>query len=174
MITESPDINNRMLNTPVVAPIQHPATQSNTDQPNTAQSNATKSNATLNPTTLNPATLNPATPSNARPKSKVLEENTASNLGAVNHTLEEQDEDQSSSALSSEKLDELLDEINKTMYSMNKLLKFEVNDKTEDLVVRVINTDTDQVIRQYPSEEVLKRKEQLLAGELTEFSVQVD
>lgn len=77
-------------------------------------------------------------------------------------------------ALFSEELEGVLDEINNTLYSMNKSLKFEVSDKTDDLIVRVINTDTDQVIRQYPSEEVLKRKEQLLEGETTAFNARVD
>ena len=77
-------------------------------------------------------------------------------------------------ALSADELREMLDEINSTLYSMNKSLRFEVHDKTDDLIVRVVNTRTDEVIRQYPSEEVLERKERLLQGETSAFSARVD
>lgn len=77
-------------------------------------------------------------------------------------------------ALSADELREILDEINSTLYSMNKSLRFEVHEKTDDLIVRVVNTRTDKVIRQYPSEEVLERKERLLQGETSAFSARVD
>lgn len=98
----------------------------------------------------------------------------STNIENTKKTLQGAEEEEKTDALSPEELGELLDEINNTLYSMNKSLKFEVSDKTDDLIVRVINTDTDQVIRQYPSEEVLKRKEQLLEGETTAFNARVD
>lgn len=76
--------------------------------------------------------------------------------------------------LAADELRDMLDDINNALYSMNKSLKFEIHDKTEDLIVRVINTRTDEVIRQYPSEEVLERKERLLQGETSAFSTRVD
>lgn len=75
--------------------------------------------------------------------------------------------------LSAEELRAMLDEINSALYSQNRALKFEINDKTEDLVVRVMNTKTDEVIRQYPSEEVLALRARLLEGETQFFSTQV-
>ena len=110
-------------------------------------------------------------------------------LGAVNSTpasthlaspkpaeeqAEKQTEEDKAAAASADELNTVLDEINNSLYSMNRALRFEINDTTEDLVVRVVNTDTDQIIHQYPSEEVIKRKERLLEGEVSGFSVRVD
>ncbi|MBE0508142.1 MAG: flagellar protein FlaG [Marinospirillum sp.] len=95
---------------------------------------------------------------------------------AKEHAAEskEQQQDQTSiKPLSAEELRDMLDEINSALYSQNRALKFELNDKTEDLVVRVMNTKTDEVIRQYPSEEVLALKARLMDGETQFFSTQV-
>lgn len=75
--------------------------------------------------------------------------------------------------ISAAELREILDEINSALYSYNRALKFELNDKTEDLVVRVMNTKTDEIIRQYPSEEILAQRARLLEGETHFFSAQV-
>lgn len=76
-------------------------------------------------------------------------------------------------ALSVGELQEILNEINSALYSQNRSLKFDIHDKTDDLVVRVWNTKTDEVIRQYPSEEVLARRARLLEGDTQSFSTQV-
>ena len=76
--------------------------------------------------------------------------------------------------LNADELKDVLDEVNNLLYSMNRALRFEVHEKTEDLVVRVVNTKTDEVIRQYPREEVIERREKLLQGELGAFSTRID
>lgn len=98
----------------------------------------------------------------------------ASPKPAEEQTTEEQTTEEDKAAVSAGELNTVLDEINNSLYSMNRALRFEINDTTEDLVVRVVNTDTDQIIHQYPSEEVIKRKERLLEGEVSGFSVRVD
>ena len=98
----------------------------------------------------------------------------ASPKPAEEQTTEEQTTEEDKAAASADELNAVLDEINNSLYSMNRALRFEINDTTEDLVVRVVNTDTDQIIHQYPSEEVIKRKERLLEGEVSGFSVRVD
>lgn len=87
---------------------------------------------------------------------------------------QEQDEAQEPGPLDVDELRALIEEVNSTLYSMNRALRFEVHDKTEDLVVHVVNTKTEEVVRQYPSEEVLRRRELLLAGEVTAFTARVD
>lgn len=144
MVTESPGINSHTLSTPAAIPAQY---LTNKPKALEAMSHYPKNEALEKPLRVNNLTLT---------------------------QTEESKEENKEENISFKELGVVLDEINKTMYSMNKSLKFEVNDKTEDLVVRVINTDTDQVIRQYPSEDVLKRKEQFLEGKTTGFSVQVD
>lgn len=144
MVTESPGINSHTLSTPAAIPAQYP-----TNKPKALEAMS------------------------HYPKNEDLEKPLRVNNLTLTQTEESKEENKEEN-ISFKELGVVLDEINKTMYSMNKSLKFEVNDKTEDLVVRVINTDTDQVIRQYPSEDVLKRKEQFLEGKTTGFSVQVD
>lgn len=75
--------------------------------------------------------------------------------------------------MSAGELKEILNEINSALYSYNRSLKFELYDETEDLVVKVLNTKTDEIIRQYPSEEVLQRRTKLMAGETNFFSTEV-
>lgn len=144
MVTESPGINSHTLSTSAAIPAQYP-----TNKPKALEEIS------------------------HYPRNEALEKPSSVNTQTLTQT-EENKEESKTNNISFKELGGVLDEINKTMYSMNKSLKFEINDKTEDLVVRVINTDTDQVIRQYPSEEVLKRKEQLLEGDMTEFSVKID
>lgn len=81
---------------------------------------------------------------------------------------------QESSDLSTDDLKDILEEVNNLLYSMNRALRFEVHDKTEDLVVRVVNTKTDEVIRQYPREDIIERRARLLQGELGAFSTEVE
>src|SRR5690554_895581 len=75
--------------------------------------------------------------------------------------------------INAKELRETLDEINSALYSYNRSLRFELHEETDDLVVKVFNTKTDEIIRQYPSEEVLERKAKLLAGDTNFFATQV-
>jgi len=76
-------------------------------------------------------------------------------------------------SMSASELKEALDEINSALYSYNRSLRFELHEETDDLVVKVFNTKTDEVIRQYPSAEVLERRAKLLAGDTNFFSAKV-
>lgn len=64
-----------------------------------------------------------------------------------------------------EYLKRMLDQVNSALYGYNKELRFEIDDKTDDLVVKVVNSKTGEAIRQYPTDEVLALREKLLAGE---------
>lgn len=85
-----------------------------------------------------------------------------------------QDEDANSLIMDADELRTVLDEINSALYSYNRGLRFEIHEKTDDIIVRVMNTKTDEIIRQYPSEDVLKRREQLIRGETLSLITQVD
>ncbi len=76
-------------------------------------------------------------------------------------------------SMDASELRQMLDEINSALYSYNRSLRFELHEETDDLVVKVFNTKTDEIIRQYPSEEVLERKAKLLAGDTNFFATQV-
>lgn len=174
MVTESPGINSHTSSL-TSARLSPSATQP--ADPHLPHKVASKQN---HPNQQHPP-LNPQQNS----LNKVPGQQPSTPLGAVNSTpassrlaspkpAEEQTEEDKAAAASADELNAVLDEINNSLYSMNRALRFEINDTTEDLVVRVVNTDTDQIIHQYPSEEVIKRKERLLEGEVSGFSVRVD
>ena len=54
-----------------------------------------------------------------------------------------------------EKLDEAVAKLNKTAGAFGRALEFKVHDETNRMMVSVVDTENDKVIRQYPSEEVL-------------------
>lgn len=63
--------------------------------------------------------------------------------------------------LSVEKLEKAIEQINEFMKSGDRSLNFSVDNSTEEVVVRVIDSSTDEVIRQIPTEESLKFAEYL-------------
>lgn len=71
-----------------------------------------------------------------------------------------------------ERIQKLLDDINSAMYSYNKELHFSVNEQTRDLVVKVVNGKTGEVIQQYPSQEIVDLREKLLAGKTAGLGIE--
>ncbi len=55
----------------------------------------------------------------------------------------------------------VLEDVQQYLLQQGIRLSFEVHDKTGDLVVRVLDKDTGEVIRQIPPEEMLKLREKL-------------
>jgi len=66
-----------------------------------------------------------------------------------------------STELSVEKLQEAVEKMNELMQGGNRSLNFSVDDSTEKVVVKVMDTDTKEIVRQIPSEETLKFAEHL-------------
>lgn len=54
-----------------------------------------------------------------------------------------------------EKLAEVVERLNERMREMKRSLRFSVDDTSGHIVVKVVDKDTDEVIRQIPSEEML-------------------
>lgn len=52
-------------------------------------------------------------------------------------------------------LNESVKSINQAFKSINSSVRFSIDDDTQRQIVKVIDADTDKVIRQFPSEEVL-------------------
>ncbi|MGC9457326.1 MAG: flagellar protein FlaG [Halothiobacillaceae bacterium] len=71
--------------------------------------------------------------------------------------------------LSAEDIREAVDEANEMMQSIRRDLRFEMNDDAERLVVKVVNSESGDVVRQIPSDEMLgliaKLKEMNESGE---------
>ncbi|MGD9604152.1 MAG: flagellar protein FlaG [Gammaproteobacteria bacterium] len=74
------------------------------------------------------------------------------------------------SALDSEALDKALDNLTAHVQNLHRSLQFSVDKGSGDTVVKVIDTETREVIRQIPSEELLAIAERLreTAGVLLE------
>ncbi|GAA0688781.1 flagellar protein FlaG [Marinobacterium maritimum] len=62
-------------------------------------------------------------------------------------------------ALSDEKLQAAVEKMNELMQSSDRSLQFSVDDSTEKMVVKVMDMETQEIIRQIPSEETLKFSE---------------
>ncbi len=64
-------------------------------------------------------------------------------------------------------------EINTQLNLANHAIRFSVDDKSQDLVVKVVDTETDKIIRQIPAEEILRLREHMkdLSGMIVEEEV---
>jgi|YelNatPaOPRAMG01_1025707.scaffolds.fasta_scaffold50731_2 flagellar protein FlaG len=63
--------------------------------------------------------------------------------------------------MSMEETKKLAEEIQRYLSEVNVSLSFDVDDKTHDVVVKVINRETGKLIRQIPPEELLKLRQKL-------------
>jgi flagellar protein FlaG len=59
------------------------------------------------------------------------------------------------------KLQKVVEELNKALNPMNTSLKFQFNDKIDFLTVKVIDTKTNETIREFPPKEALKLMEKM-------------
>ena len=57
---------------------------------------------------------------------------------------------------SEQKLDQTVEELSSMVQSLQRELNFSVDDKSGRTVIKVIDSQTDEVIRQIPSEEVIE------------------
>jgi len=60
-----------------------------------------------------------------------------------------------------DKLQELTTQLNKEMAPLNPDIKFSFNDKIDELIVNVVDKNTDKIIRKIPSDEALKIMEKM-------------
>jgi len=60
-----------------------------------------------------------------------------------------------SMTLSEKSIKEAIENTNKKLTSIDRKFEFSVNEETNDIIVKVINKETDEVIREIPSEKIL-------------------
>lgn len=72
-----------------------------------------------------------------------------------------------------EALKEALKDLNNKMGQMNRSLQFSVDSSTREVVVKVVDTSSGEIIRQIPPDDVLKMRENFekMAGLLIEKTV---
>lgn len=68
----------------------------------------------------------------------------------------EQQAEQQTKELSKEQMEVLAEKLQEFVGSLNKGLQFSVHEESGRDVIKVIDRETDEVVRQYPSEEVLE------------------
>lgn len=71
------------------------------------------------------------------------------------------EESLSASSLGMDQLKEIRDSLNEAMRPINIALDFEEREEMNDLVVKVLNRETDEVIRQIPPESMLKMAQRI-------------
>lgn len=85
-------------------------------------------------------------------------------------------EAQQQQQVSPEQLQQVVEQLNQHVQSINRDLHFSVDDQSGRTVIRVVNSETEELIRQIPSEEVLRISRNLqqqmdeLSGLLVETS----
>jgi flagellar protein FlaG len=58
-------------------------------------------------------------------------------------------------ALDRKEIDSAVDKANKLLFKNNTHLKFEVHEKTKDVMVKVINNETGETLKEFPPEKIL-------------------
>ena len=71
---------------------------------------------------------------------------------------------ESSPASTNAKVSEMVENINQSLQSLRRELHFSVDEGSGRTIIKVVNTDTEEVIRQIPSEEVLSLMDKLDDG----------
>ena len=97
------------------------------------------------------------------------------NNGKQNDTVEQASQTQTASNddLSLEKLEEVAQQLQNFMTDMNRSLEFHVDEDSGRNVIKVIDKESGDLLKQYPSEEVLKIVSNLAeaTGALVDFKV---
>ena len=79
---------------------------------------------------------------------------------STNKTLDEQTIDKSKREdnniqLSEKSIKEAIENTNKKLIATDRKFEFSIHEETNDIIVRVINKETDEIIREIPSEKIL-------------------
>ncbi|WP_372739203.1 flagellar protein FlaG [Neptunomonas sp.] len=79
-----------------------------------------------------------------------------SQASSVNTQTSQSESVQASQKMSAEEVQNVLDKMNEFMGKGQHNLNFSIDKDTDDMVVKVMDTETNEVIRQFPSEQTLK------------------
>ncbi len=85
---------------------------------------------------------------------------TGTNMQKIEQSTNHMQEQKSKEEIKKE-LQHLMEELNKAMNPLNKDLKFRFNDKVNELVVEVVDTNSNEVIREFPPKEALELMEKV-------------
>ena len=97
--------------------------------------------------------------SQSKPVTQSVQTETVTELSVQSQALQKEAEKQNSQQ--QQRADDLRDKVaqlNDYMQNMNRNLQFSVDDSSGDTVIKVIDSETEEVVRQIPSEEILEAR----------------
>jgi len=93
---------------------------------------------------------------------KQVESSSANTKRAESRTSEQKNEDTGNQAkLTREDVEEMVEALEDFANTVQTRLNFSIDDDTEDVVVKIMDKETDEVIKQFPAEEILKLREKM-------------
>jgi len=84
----------------------------------------------------------------------------SNDINVQNKELKDQDEKVQKEELK-KKLQKIVEDLNKSLNPLNDSLKFKFDDKADILTVRVVDTKSDKVVREFPPKEALRLMEKM-------------
>jgi flagellar protein FlaG len=97
--------------------------------------------------------------SQSKPVTQSVQTETVTELSVQSQALQKEAEKQNSQQ--QQRADDLRDKVaqlNDYMQNMNRNLQFSVDDTSGDTVIKVIDSETEEVVRQIPSDEILEAR----------------
>nr|WP_321402410.1 flagellar protein FlaG [uncultured Desulfobacter sp.] len=93
---------------------------------------------------------------------KQAESASANTEQAKSRTLEQKNEESGDQVkLTREDVEEMVEALEDFANTVQTRLNFSIDDGTEDVVVKIMDKETDEVIKQFPAEEILKLREKM-------------
>ena len=108
------------------------------------------------PVSAVPPATNGATAGGATPNSNTASNVTTAAVSGTQSKAKGNNSDQQNSPTSQKALDDSLSKINQTVQLFNNTIEFQVDPTTNRQVVRIVDTQTKEVVSQIPSEEALQ------------------
>lgn len=98
------------------------------------------------------------TPQVAKNDEKALSGVVDPTLADMKQAVKDKKEQANDTEVTAEKVKEKVSQLNEQMQSLNRSLTFTVDEDSGDSIVTVRDSETEEVIRQFPSDELLKAR----------------
>ncbi len=92
-----------------------------------------------------------------RPEASAAERKAA----ADDHVAMAQNKESQKAPVDGDRVDRVVESLNNLAQSLKRKIEFSINDDTGQTVIRIVDSENDQVIRQIPPEEMLRLAEHL-------------
>ncbi|WP_020588243.1 flagellar protein FlaG [Desulfobacter curvatus] len=93
---------------------------------------------------------------------KQAESSSINTKRAENQTSEQKSEDTGNQAkLTRKDVEDMVEALEDFANTVQTRLNFSIDDDTEDVVVKIMDKETDEVIKQFPAEEILELREKM-------------